>query len=253
MVTGIRCGFVTRFGPPGTVSRAHSDSISDEAHASPISRRTVSDPGQHSRRQRPRMVRSLVALCIAVPSLVTGLSIPANAVDAVQASAPTVVVTATDDSQLNAGPESSGGNYMHSADAAWVRPVAGKITSWYGPRPVICTAGGCSSTFHDGIDFGSACGTSIKAISPGRVVEARNAGAFGERVTIDHGSGLESVYGHMQTGSFTVKAGQLVQAGTIIGKVGMTGVATGCHLDLKIRTGAYTDPTPFLTFRGISL
>ncbi|GGE90556.1 hypothetical protein GCM10011313_11790 [Mycetocola zhadangensis] len=142
---------------------------------------------------------------------------------------------------------------MHDADAAWVRPVAGRITSNYGPRPVICTPAGCSNTFHDGVDFGSACGTPIKAISPGRVTSATNAGSFGERVIIDHGSGLESIYGHMQTGSFKVSVGQHVQAGTIIGNVGMTGVATGCHLDLKIRTGAYTDPKPFLAFRGVTL
>ncbi len=205
-------------------------------------------------RTTSRFLRSLLALAIAVPTLVVALAVPAHArVTAAPSDVPTVVRAAVDDSQNNAGPPSRGGNYMHDADAAWVRPVAGKITSKYGPRPVICTPAGCSATFHDGVDFGSACGTQIKAISPGRVVEARTAGAFGERITIDHGSGLESVYGHLQAGSFTVSAGQHVKAGTIIGKVGMTGVATGCHLDLKIRTGAYIDPGPFLAFRGVTL
>ena len=212
----------------------------------------------HSRRKRlvRQNIPPLLALAVAIPTLAAALTVPAQAsvLDAAPSSAVTAAVfAAVDDSQLNAGPASRGGNYMHDADAAWIRPVAGRITSNYGPRPVICTPAGCSNTFHDGVDFGSACGTQIKAISPGRVISATNAGSFGERVIIDHGSGLESIYGHMQTGSFTVTVGQHVKAGTIIGKVGMTGVATGCHLDLKIRTGAYIDPKPFLAFRGVTL
>jgi murein DD-endopeptidase MepM/ murein hydrolase activator NlpD len=201
-------------------------------------------------------VRLLLALAVAVPALVAPIAASAQAstVDAATlSSAPTAVTAAVDDSQLNAGPPSRGGNYMHDADAPWVRPVPGKVTSNFGPRPVICTPAGCSNTTHDGIDLGSPCGTAIKAASAGRVTSASNAGSFGERVIIDHGSGLETIYGHMQTGSYKVSVGQLVKAGTIIGNVGMTGVATGCHLDLKIRTGAYIDPKPFLAFRGVTL
>jgi murein DD-endopeptidase MepM/ murein hydrolase activator NlpD len=201
-------------------------------------------------------LRFRLAVGVAVFGLIAALALPthASAVDAASSSQRAAVApTAVDDSQLNAGPSSRGGAYMHDADAAWVRPVAGRITSNYGPRPVICTPAGCSNTFHDGVDFGSACGTPIKAISPGRVISATNAGSFGERVIIDHGSGLESIYGHLQAGSYRVSVGQLVQAGTIIANVGMTGVATGCHLDLKIRTGAYIDPGPFLAFRGVKL
>lgn len=211
----------------------------------------MSDSVPHARRKLSvRVLRSVLALALAIPALLTAVALPASAVN----SAPTVAVAAAvDDTQLNAGPTSRGGNYMHDANAAWVRPVAGKVTSNYGPRPIICTPAGCSNTVHDGVDFGSACGTPIKAISPGRVVAATNAGSFGYRVTIDHGSGLESIYGHLQAGTFKVSAGDHVKAGTIIGNVGMTGVATGCHLDLKIRTGAYIDPGPFLAFRGVKL
>jgi murein DD-endopeptidase MepM/ murein hydrolase activator NlpD len=131
--------------------------------------------------------------------------------------------------------------------------VTAKVTSPYGPRRVICNTVGCSNTFHDGVDFGSACGTPIKAISPGRVTFAGNAGSFGERVIIDHGSGVESLYGHAQTGSLNVSVGQLVKAGTVIAKVGATGVVTGCHLDLKIRISVFVDPGPFLAARGVTL
>jgi murein DD-endopeptidase MepM/ murein hydrolase activator NlpD len=176
----------------------------------------------------PRMsLRSLVVLAIAIPVLVGATAVPASA---------------------------NPGNYMHDADAAWIRPVTARVTSNYGPRPVICNPAGCSNTFHDGVDFGSACGTPIKAVSPGRVTSAANAGAFGQRVIIDHGAGISTVYGHIQTGSFKVKAGQQVSAGTVIANVGATGVVTGCHLDLKVRVGGvFVDPGPFLALRSVKL
>lgn len=161
---------------------------------------------------------------------------------------------ATDIPLLASQATASPGAYMHDASAPWIRPVAARVTSYFGPRAVICNSSGCSSTTHEGVDFGSSCGTPIKAISPGRVTSATNAGAFGERVIIDHGSGVESVYGHAQAGSYKVSVGQLVLAGTVVANVGATGVATGCHLDLKIRVGGvFVDPTPWMKFRGITL
>ena len=96
-------------------------------------------------------LRSLMVLAIAVPAMLGTAALPASA-----AVAPTVVA-------------SEPGNYMHDANASWIRPVTARVTSKYGPRPIICNPAGCSNTFHDGVDFGSACGTPIKAISPGRV------------------------------------------------------------------------------------
>jgi murein DD-endopeptidase MepM/ murein hydrolase activator NlpD len=199
-------------------------------------------------RRRRMSVRSLLVLGIAVPALVAIVALPAHGTGTQLAATAAVAP-----SQLNAGPASGGGNYMHDAAAPWIRPVTARVTSPYGPRRVICNEVGCSNTFHDGVDFGSACGTPIKAISPGRVTFAGNAGSFGERVIIDHGSGVESLYGHAQTGSLNVSVGQLVKAGTVIAKVGATGVVTGCHLDLKIRISVYIDPGPFLAARGVSL
>ncbi|MET0885984.1 MAG: M23 family metallopeptidase, partial [Mycetocola sp.] len=65
---------------------------------------------------------------------------------------------------------------------------------------------------------------------------------------------VQSVYGHMQTGSFRVKAGQQIAAGTYIGGVGATGVVTGCHLDIKITVnGGGVNPSTFLRGRGVVL
>ncbi|WP_090709288.1 M23 family metallopeptidase [Mycetocola miduiensis] len=201
-----------------------------------------------SARRRRMPLRPLVILGIAVPALVGIAALPAHGIVT-----PLVKAEEVAPAQLNAGPATNGGNYMHDANAPWIRPVTAKVTSPYGPRRVICNTVGCSNTFHDGVDFGSACGTPIKAISPGRVTFSGNAGSFGERVIIDHGSGVESLYGHAQTGSQKVSVGDLVKAGTIIANVGATGVVTGCHLDLKIRISVYIDPGPFLAARGIAL
>jgi murein DD-endopeptidase MepM/ murein hydrolase activator NlpD len=191
-------------------------------------------------------LRSLVVLAIALPVLVGTTASPAAAeVRSGTAGSAGIALTSA---------VGAAGNYMHDADAAWIRPVTARVTSKYGPRPVICNPAGCSNTFHDGVDFGSACGTPIKAVSPGRVTSATNAGSFGQRVIIDHGAGISTLYGHIQTGSFKVTVGQQVSAGTVLANVGATGVATGCHLDLKVRVGGvFVDPGPFLALRSVKL
>lgn len=136
----------------------------------------------------------------------------------------------------------------------WQRPVAAGISSPYGPRGLICNGSGCSNSFHDGVDFGSPCGTPIKAVSAGRVTFTGSAGAYGQRVIVDHGGGVESIYGHVQTGSFKVSPGQLIEAGTVVASIGATGVVSGCHLDLKIRLGGdFTNPVPFMASKGVRL
>ncbi len=140
------------------------------------------------------------------------------------------------------------------APGGWQRPVSGPISSPYGPRRIICSGGGCSNGFHDGVDFSEPCGTPVRAVSAGRVTFVGSAGAYGQRVIVDHGGGVESIYGHLQSGSFRVSAGDLVDGGTTVAAVGATGVVSGCHLDLKIRIdGSFTNPTPFLRARGVSM
>lgn len=136
----------------------------------------------------------------------------------------------------------------------WIRPVAAGISSPYGPRGLVCNGAGCSNSFHDGVDFGASCGTPIKAVSAGRVTFTGSAGAYGQRVIVDHGGGIESIYGHVQTGSFKVSVGQLIEAGTVVAGIGATGVVSGCHLDLKIRiAGNFTNPVPYMASRGVTL
>ncbi len=144
--------------------------------------------------------------------------------------------------------------FLATRSNTWIRPLAAGISSPYGPRGLICNSSGCSNSFHDGVDFGASCGTPIKAVSAGRVTFTGSAGAYGQRVIVDHGGGVESIYGHVGNGSFRVSVGQLVEAGTIVAGVGATGVVSGCHLDLKIRLGGnFTNPVPYMASRGVNL
>lgn len=142
--------------------------------------------------------------------------------------------------------------YLAPSSSGWWRPLPGEITSKYGPRGLICNGVGCSSSFHEGMDFGGACGTPIKATAAGTVSFTGNAGAFGNRVIIDHGNGLQTIYGHLLGGSYKVAVGDVLTGGEVIAEVGATGVVSGCHLDLKVViNGEHTNPAPFLREHGV--
>ncbi|MET4637871.1 peptidoglycan DD-metalloendopeptidase family protein [Mycetocola sp. 2940] len=183
---------------------------------------------------------------------------------AAKAAAEAAAAAAAAAAQLAASRASDAGGYYNANDTdlsafvggggSWIRPVPGGISSPYGPRGLICNSAGCSNSFHDGTDFSGACGTPIKAVSAGRVTFIGSAGAYGQRVIVDHGGGVESIYGHVQSGSFKVSVGQLVEAGTVVASIGATGVVSGCHLDLKIRLGgSFTNPVPFMAGKGVNL
>jgi murein DD-endopeptidase MepM/ murein hydrolase activator NlpD len=144
--------------------------------------------------------------------------------------------------------------YLAPSSSGWWRPLPGEITSKYGPRGLICNGVGCSNSFHEGMDFGGACGTPIKAAAAGTVSFTGNAGAFGNRVIIDHGNGLQTIYGHLLGGSYNVSVGDMIEGGTVIAEVGATGVVSGCHLDLKVSVdGEHTNPAPFLRQHGVTV
>ena len=79
------------------------------------------------------------------------------------------------------------------------------------------------------------------AAGRGRVSAAGTDGAYGNRVIIDHGDRWQTLYS--QLASFSVREGDCVQAGTIIGGVGTTGLSTGPHLHFEVRrNGEPVDP-----------
>jgi murein DD-endopeptidase MepM/ murein hydrolase activator NlpD len=105
-------------------------------------------------------------------------------------------------------------------------PLDGVTTGGnFGKRRVL---NGTPGSPHGGVDFPAPAGTPIYAAQRGRVVLAEALYFSGNTVVIDHGLGLYTFYGHME--SIDAKVGDLVETGALLGKVGATGRVTGPHL-----------------------
>jgi murein DD-endopeptidase MepM/ murein hydrolase activator NlpD len=101
---------------------------------------------------------------------------------------------------------------------------------------------------HDGIDIGSGVGSPIYAAGAGKVIQAGWNGGYGNCITISHGNGFKTVYGHLS--KIEVKAGDWVKKGQKIGKMGNTGNSTSSHLHFEIRINDIpADPLKFLEKR----
>jgi murein DD-endopeptidase MepM/ murein hydrolase activator NlpD len=94
---------------------------------------------------------------------------------------------------------------------------------------------------HSGLDFPAETGTPVRATQRGRVALASALFYSGRTVILDHGLGLFTFYGHMS--ALDVAEGLLVDSGTVLGRVGKTGRATGPHLHWSARlNGARINP-----------
>jgi murein DD-endopeptidase MepM/ murein hydrolase activator NlpD len=96
---------------------------------------------------------------------------------------------------------------------------------------------------HYGVDFGAPEGTRVFAVAGGVVESASWAGEAGRMVRIRHASGYETSYLHLSGFGAGIRAGAKVEQGQVIGYVGMTGSATGPHLDYRVmKSGSYLNP-----------
>jgi murein DD-endopeptidase MepM/ murein hydrolase activator NlpD len=124
------------------------------------------------------------------------------------------------------------------------KPLAGDpdITSGFGARldPFFGRA-----AMHTGIDLREDYGTDVHATAAGKVTIAGPDGGYGNLVELDHGNGLSTRYAHMSV--ILVSEGQMIQAGQVVGRIGMTGRTTGPHLHYETRIdGEPVDPLRFL-------
>src|SRR5215203_5243612 len=122
-------------------------------------------------------------------------------------------------------------------------PIKGWITSTMGYRQDPITG---QADFHPGLDIAGDRGEPVYATAAGLVKEATYQNGYGNLVMLDHGFGLQTRYGHLL--SYSVKPGEQVKRGDVIGRVGATGRATGYHLHYEIlANGRLLNPLQLLT------
>jgi murein DD-endopeptidase MepM/ murein hydrolase activator NlpD len=131
----------------------------------------------------------------------------------------------------------------------FIWPALGRISGVYGSQRIL---NGTPSTPHYGVDVAAPTGAPVVAPADGVVTLAQPDMYFtGNTVLIDHGYGISSILIHMS--ELAVKVGQRVKQGDPIGKIGMTGRATGPHLhwglhwyqvkvDPQLMVGAMPEP-----------
>ena len=111
-----------------------------------------------------------------------------------------------------------------------IRPVKGWITSQCGRRLSPFTG---RREFHRGLDIATQQGTEIIAPADGIVTYAGKKGLMGNMITIEHGFGMVTRYGHIH--KLLIKRGDRVARGEVIALVGNTGRSTGPHLHYEVR------------------
>lgn len=126
-------------------------------------------------------------------------------------------------------------DYIGQNQAMWryvpsISPTRGRYASAFGPRihPVTGEVG----KMHQGVDIANDRWTPIFAAADGAVEIAQLSSTFGNFVTLNHGNGIKTRYGHMQM--MLVQPGQFVHRYQIIGYMGNTGRSVGPHLHYEV-------------------
>ncbi|MET1036183.1 MAG: M23 family metallopeptidase [Arthrobacter sp.] len=117
-----------------------------------------------------------------------------------------------------------------------------RITSPFGWR---ANPTGSGHQIHIGQDYAIACGSPVRAAEAGTVVQSAWAGHSGNRITVDHGSGVRTAYSHNSL--LVARVGDRVEQGALVALSGTTGNSTGCHVHFEVYlNGKWTDPALYL-------
>ncbi|HWB33837.1 MAG TPA: M23 family metallopeptidase, partial [Candidatus Paceibacterota bacterium] len=172
-----------------------------------------------------------------------------NGLDPAAALAAGTVVIIPDGELAATTPAKSASSSSSSSHTATIKSIAkGSTTEPYlgGSGPAIpgyfawpVDGGVITQGLHgwNAVDIGAPKGTSIFAAAAGTVIIAKNNGAwnggYGNYVVVQHSNGTQTLYAHMS--QVLASVGDQVAQGQTIGKVGMTGLATGPHLHFEVR------------------
>jgi murein DD-endopeptidase MepM/ murein hydrolase activator NlpD len=128
-----------------------------------------------------------------------------------------------------------------------------QITQDFGPtsetlEPAATVNGVTYAHYHNGIDLAAPLGSSVYAAGGGTVTFAGVSSSGAVEVKIQHDNGYSTLYAHLDP-SLSVVVGEHVDAGQLLGKVGLTGVTTGPHLHFGLydASGTAVDPASCLT------
>lgn len=136
----------------------------------------------------------------------------------------------------------NGGKYA-GGSMVWPVPSSGNVTSPFGNRlhPILRVY-----RMHTGIDISASSGVSILSANKGTVILAGWQSGYGNTLIIDHGGGIATLYAHCS--ALLVGVGQEVEAGSVVAKVGSTGLSTGPHLHFEVRVnGELADPLGYVS------
>lgn len=123
-----------------------------------------------------------------------------------------------------------------------IMPAQGYLSDGYGYRKDPFTG---ERDWHPGVDISAPQGARVVATADGTVSRAGWTRGYGKMVDLEHRFGIMTRYGHMSR--ITVKAGQKVKRGDVIGYVGSTGRATGTHVHFEVRLNDEAlDPMRFI-------
>lgn len=131
----------------------------------------------------------------------------------------------------------------------FIWPVSGRITARYGVRTF-------AQRFHTGLDIATNLRTPIRAVATGHVlhvgyaVPGNRRASYGMYVTLLHGDGKVTLYAHLDDRNSPpqVQKGEIIDQGTVVGTIGMTGITSGPHLHFEVREpdGSTRNPQEFL-------
>jgi murein DD-endopeptidase MepM/ murein hydrolase activator NlpD len=125
-------------------------------------------------------------------------------------------------------------------------PVDGNISSYYGERKHPMSG---EKEFHTGLDITASPGDPVRATADGIVSFSGWSGGSGYLVMLEHGHGFSTFYAHNRLN--TVKIGDKVKRGDIIGYLGSTGSSTGPHVHYEIwKNGRHVNPIGYIKRRA---